>query len=100
VGTGNRPHSCFPMIPLIAQLVNFALSLFFWLIIGRAVLGILSGGRSNFFTDLFRRGTDPVFALVRRITPEFIPDGSIPALSLLLLVVLRFALLPWLISGA
>ena len=88
------------MVVLFAHLLNFALSLFFWLIIGRAVLGLLSGGRSNFFTDLFRRGTDPLFAVVRRLTPRFIPDGSIPALSLLLLVVLRFALLPWLLAGA
>jgi uncharacterized protein YggT (Ycf19 family) len=88
------------MITLIAHLLNYALSLFFWLIIGRAVLGLLSGGRANFFTDLFRRGTDPVFRLVRRVTPGFIPDGSIPALTLLLLVVLRFALLPWLLAGA
>jgi uncharacterized protein YggT (Ycf19 family) len=85
---------------LIAHLLNFALSLFFWLIIGRAVLGLLSGGRSNFFTDLFRRGTDPVFAVVRKVTPKFVPDGSIPILSLLLLVVLRFALLPWLLPTA
>ena len=88
------------MLAIVAHLLNVALALLFWLIVGRAILGVLSGGRSNFFSDLFKRSTDPLFALVRRITPRFIPDGSIPALSLFLLLALRFALLPWLLSGA
>ena len=85
---------------LVAHLLNFTLSFFFWLIIGRAVLGILTGGRTNFVTELFRRGTEPVFFAVRRVTPAFVPDASIPILSLLIIVVLRFALVPWLLSAA
>jgi uncharacterized protein YggT (Ycf19 family) len=87
------------MIALLAQLLNFALALFFWLIIGRFVLQFLVGGRRNFFTELFRRGTDPLFRAVRWITPRFVGDGAIPWLTLLLLVVLRVLLLPLLLAG-
>ena len=82
------------MMAIIAQLVNFALSLFLWLIVGRFVLDLLVGGRQNFFTDLFRRGTDPVYALVRRATPRRVADRYIPWLTVLTLVLLRLLLLP------
>jgi uncharacterized protein YggT (Ycf19 family) len=82
---------------LLAQLLLYALSLLFWLIIGRAVLTMLAGGRENFITGLFKRGTDPVFRLVRWVTPRFVPDAFIPLLSLLLLVLLRLPLLPLLV---
>ena len=45
-------------------------------------------------TDLFRRGTDPVFAVVRRLVPRFVGDRHIPWLSLVLLFALRLPLLP------
>ena len=86
------------MLPLIGQLLNFALSLLGWLIVGRWVLELLVRGRQNFVTDLFRRGTDPAFALVRRLTPRFIGDRYIPLVTLVLVVVLRIALLPLLLS--
>ena len=84
------------MIAFVAQLVNFALSLFLWLIVGRFVLELLVGGRRNFFTDLFRRGTDPVFSLVRRVTPRSVSDRYIPWVSVVLLVALRLMLYPML----
>ena len=82
------------MIPLLAQLLNFALSFFFWLIVGRFLLGLLIGDRPNFFMDLFRRGTDPVYALVGRLTLGRVAPRYLPWLSLLLLGVLRLLLLP------
>ena len=87
------------MIAFVVQLVNYALAFLFWLIVGRYVLDLLVGGRQNFFTDLFHRGTDPVFAVVRRITPGFIDSRHIPWISLALLMVLRVLLLP-LLRGA
>ena len=87
------------MMAFIAQLVNFALSLFLWLIVGRCVLSLLVGGRPNFFTDLFRRGTEPVYALVRRVTPRRVGDRYIPWLSVLVLVLLRLLLVPLLREG-
>jgi hypothetical protein len=77
---------------LLIQVINYALALLFWLIIGRYVLRILSGGRKTFFSDIFRRGTDPWFGLMRRITPAGISDRHIPVLSLLMLINLRLLL--------
>jgi hypothetical protein len=82
------------MIDLLLQLANFTLSFFFWMMIGRLVLGLLSAGKTTFFTELFRRATYPVFWVVRRITPAFVPDGHIPILSLPLLLTLRILLAP------
>jgi hypothetical protein len=82
------------MSTVVIHLINTALALLFWLIIGRFVLDVLIGGRRNFFSDLFHRATDPVLSLTRRITPAFIADRYIPWLSLLLLIGLRLLLLP------
>jgi uncharacterized protein YggT (Ycf19 family) len=82
---------------LLAELVNFALALLFWLIIGRWVLRLLVGQRENFFTELFRRGTDPAFRLVRRLLPSLVPDRYIPLWTLLLVALARLALLPLLL---
>ena len=87
------------MITLLAEVVNFTLAFFFWMMLGRIVLGVLSGGRTTFFTELFLRGTYPVFFVVRRITPAFVPDPHIPVLSLPLLLALRILLAPLLREG-
>ena len=87
------------MIALVAELLNVTLSFFFWMMIGRLALGLLAGGRDNFFTALFRRATHPAFVVVRTITPSFVPDPHIPVLSLPLLLALRIMLLPLLQSG-
>ena len=82
------------MLTVLAHLLNFALSLLIWLIVGRFVLGLLVGRRENFITELFRRATEPVFQLVRRVVPAFISSAYIPFVTILALTALRFALLP------
>ena len=88
------------MVTLLAELANFTLSFFFWMIIGRLVLRLLVGNRNNLFTELCRRATFPVIWVVRRITPAFVPDPHIPILSLPLLLALRIMLAPLLVSGS
>lgn len=82
------------MMPFVAQLAYVTVEFFFWMMLGRLVLGLLSGGRTTFFTELFRRATDPVVLVVRKITPGFVPDPHIPLLSLPLLLALRILLAP------
>ena len=82
------------MVPLVAHLFNFALATLFWLIVGRFALKVISGGRTTFISEVFRRGTDPWFGLVRRITPGGVSDRHIPILGLLLIVNLRLFLSP------
>ena len=79
---------------LISDLAYLTVEFFFWLMLGRLVLTLLSGGKTTFFTELFRRGTSPVTYVVRRMTPAFVPDAHIPLLSLPLLLALRILLAP------
>lgn len=85
------------MAALVGQLVNLALSLLMWLIIGRVVLTLITGDTRTFFSDFFRRTTEPVYELVRRVLP--IPERLVPLAALLLIIVLRILLLPLLQTG-
>ena len=77
------------MLVLAATLVLYTIDFFFWMMIGRLALAVISGGRRTFFTDLFQKATAPAFFLVRTITPASVSDFHIPLLSLPLLLTLR-----------
>ena len=76
----------------VIQFVNYTLALGMWLILGRAVLGILTGGRPSPIQTVFDRLTSPLFDLTRRALP-FIGERWAPLAALLLLGVLRLALI-------
>ncbi len=81
-------------VSLIAQLINFALALVFWMILGRILLTAITGGHEGFFMGVFRKATDPAYALVRRVTGERVGELGVAVIALLLVVVLRISLLP------
>jgi len=76
---------------LVLQSLNFVLALLMWLIIGRAALGLLTGGRESAVQTLFDRATLPLFALTRRALP-FLSPRLAPLAALLGLGALRLAL--------
>lgn len=76
----------------LVQFVNYTLALFMWLILGRATLGIITGGRPSAIQSLFDRFTAPLFALARRALP-FVGERGAPLAALLLLACLRIALI-------
>ena len=76
----------------VIQFVNYTLALGMWLILGRAVLGILTGGRPSPIQTLFDRFTFPLFALTRRAMP-FVGERWAPLAALLVLGALRLALI-------
>ncbi|MGH8875106.1 MAG: hypothetical protein ACRDVM_07630 [Acidimicrobiia bacterium] len=78
----------------LAHLANALLSLMFWMILGRMVLRLLTGGRENFFTGVFEKGTAPAFAAVRFLTGGRVGARAVPLLALLLVVAGRLMLLP------
>jgi uncharacterized protein YggT (Ycf19 family) len=82
------------VLSVLAHLLNFALSLLIWLIIGRYVLRLIVGQRENFVTELFRRATEPAFRVLGRIAPPLVGTAYIPILTILALVAVRLALLP------
>lgn len=75
----------------VVQTANFALALLMWMIIGRAALGVLTGGRENAVQALFDRVTLPLFALTRRALP-FVSQRWAPLAALLALGALRVML--------
>ncbi|GIW10706.1 MAG: hypothetical protein KatS3mg061_1763 [Dehalococcoidia bacterium] len=86
------------MTVFLAEIALYTLSFFFWLIVGRVILDVLvtvfAGGRPNFFTELFARGTDPLFAVVRLLTFGKVSEGLIPVVTMALLLLLRLPLAP------
>ncbi len=77
------------MLTFAATLLLYTVDFFFWMMVGRLALAVISGGRRTFFTDLFRKATAPAFFLVRKITPASVSDFHIPLLSLPLLLTVR-----------
>jgi uncharacterized protein YggT (Ycf19 family) len=76
----------------LVQFVNYTLALAMWLILGRAALGVLTGGRPTPLQALFDRFTAPLFGLTRRALP-FVSEKGAPMVAFLLLVLLRVALI-------
>jgi uncharacterized protein YggT (Ycf19 family) len=82
------------MLEIVYLVLRYTIEFFLWFMIGRVVLSVLSGGKTTFFTELFRKATFPVFWLVRRITPSSVGDQHIPILSVPLLIAIYIILRP------
>jgi YggT family protein len=76
----------------IVQFINYTLSFFMWMIIGRAILTLISGGRTTFLTGLFAKITDPVYRITKKVLP-FAKDTWLPFLAIVLIIVLRLLLI-------
>lgn len=76
----------------LVQFLNYTLALAMWMILGRAALGVLTGGRPTPLQTLFDRFTAPAFGLVRRLLP-FVGEKAAPLAAFALLVLLRVALI-------
>jgi len=80
------------MTLFVIQTVNYTLSFLMWMIVGRALLRLISGDRENAVMLAFVKVTDPVYAVTRRILP-FVRPAWVPALSFFLLVTARVAVI-------
>lgn len=76
----------------ILQFVNFTLSFFMWLIIGRIMITLLIGNRQNFMVSFFVRFTEPFYKITRKLFP-FAKESYIPPTAILIIVVLRILLI-------
>lgn len=77
---------------VVVQIVNYTLALLMWMILGRAALGVLTGGRDSLLQRVFDRVTLPVLALTRRVLP-FVSERWAPAAAMLGIAALRLALI-------
>lgn len=76
----------------IYQIINYTFSFLMWMIIGRVVFVLMLGNRDNVMMRAFVKITEPIYRMTRKILP-FMKENYIPAVSIALIVVLRFALI-------
>jgi uncharacterized protein YggT (Ycf19 family) len=76
----------------LIQAVNYTLSFLMWSIVGRGILRLIAGDRQTIFMSAFRKITEPVYNIVRRLLP-FAKESWVPALSFILIAVVRFAII-------
>lgn len=80
------------MANTIIQFINYTLSFFMWMIMGRVVFAHLFGEKETAIYGIFKKVTDPVYTVTRKIVPRA-GEKWMPALAILLLVVIRLALI-------
>ena len=90
---------------IVFQIINYTLSFLMWMIVGRIVVTLITAAKDNVISGLFRKVTDPVYAVVRTILPfaDVPPEkkgtmwdaigGCIPFFSFFIIVFLRIALI-------
>jgi hypothetical protein len=89
----------------VFQIINYTLSFIMWMIVGRIVVTLITGNNQNLILGMFRKVTDPVYAVVRAALPfaDVPPEkkgtmwdaigGCIPFFSFFLIVIIRLALI-------
>lgn len=79
----------------LATLVDFALSAYMWVIIGRAIISWVNADPHNPIVRFLYEITEPVLSRIRRVVPVF--GGGLdlsPMLLILALIFLRSFLVP------
>lgn len=84
---------------VVVQLINYTLSFLMWMIVGRAILALIVGGRENVMMLAFAKITEPVYGVTRRILP-FARGHWVPVLSFFLLAAVRLTLILFLLPAA
>ena len=86
-------------IPIWAIVIDYALGLVMWTLVGRAAMNIFLPINSDFFfMRFFVRSTNPVLSFFRPITPGFLLDPLIPLYVAWFFFMIRFYLMPWLLG--
>ena len=82
---------------LLVVIVKALAELAFMFLLGRAILYILAGRKSegNIFYGVLRVLTDPVIRATRFLTPRMVVDAHIPLVAALLLLWIWLAIVFW-----
>ena len=84
--------------PLV-YLIDYAMGMIMWTLIGRVAMNIFQREDSNFFfMKIFVKTTDPLIKLFRFITPSFIIKPLIPLYVAWFFYMFRFYLMPYLLG--
>ena len=84
--------------PLI-YLIDYAMGMIMWTLIGRVAMNIFQREDSSFFfMKVFVKLTDPLIAVFRIITPAFIIKPLVPLYVAWFFYMFRFYLMPYLMG--
>ena len=87
------------IFPLWVIVIDYALGLVMWTLIGRAAMNLFLPEDSEFFfMRFFVKATDPIIALFRPITPGFLIPVLVPLFVAWFFFMIRFYLMPWLLG--
>lgn len=85
--------------PLWVILLDYALGVVMWTLIGRAAMNVFLPIDSNFFfMKAFVTLTDPILRLFRPITPTFLFEPIVPLFVAWFFYIFRFYVMPWLLG--
>jgi len=86
-------------IPIWAIVLDYALGLVMWTLIGRVGMNIFLPINSEFFfMKFFVRVTDPLLKLFAPITPGFLIPPLVPLYVAWFFFMVRFYVMPWLLG--
>ncbi len=85
--------------PIWVIVLDYALGVVMWTLIGRAAMNLFLPIDSDFFfMKAFVRLTDPVLRLFRPVTPSFLVEPVVPLFVAWFFFMVRFYLMPWLLG--
>ena len=85
--------------PIWVLVVDYALGLVMWTLIGRSTMNLFQPENSDFFfMKAFVRLTNPLLRLWKPITPQFLLPALVPLYVAWFFYMSRFYVMPWLMG--
>ena len=85
--------------PIWVLVVDYALGLVMWTLIGRSAMNLFQPENSDFFfMKAFVRLTNPLLRLWKSITPQFLLPALVPLYVAWFFYMARFYVMPWLMG--
>lgn len=85
--------------PIWVLVVDYALGLVMWTLIGRSAMNLFQPENSDFFfMKAFVRLTNPLLRLWKPITPQFLLPALVPLYVAWFFYIARFYVMPWLMG--
>ena len=85
--------------PIWVLVVDYALGLVMWTLIGRSAMNLFQPENSDFFfMKAFVRLTNPILRLWKPITPQFLLPALVPLYVAWFFYMSRFYMMPWLLG--
>ena len=85
--------------PIWVLVVDYALGLVMWTLIGRSAMNLFQPENSDFFfMKAFVRLTNPLLRLWKPITPQFLLPALVPLYVAWFFNMARFYVMPWLLG--